>query len=71
MVRMIHEKDIAEANGLVARLNLARSRNAPHATLFAIQLRLLEIGVQLENPVPADDPRAPPGGSAVSLRKAA
>lgn len=65
------EDDLAEANGLVARFNLAKKRMAPHETLFAIQLRLLALGVTLNNPVATPDPTAPEGGSAIAIRKVA
>jgi hypothetical protein len=66
----MREDDLAEACGLVARFHGARKRGAPHETLFAIQRRLLLLGVTLDTPVEAPDPHAPPGGSALAQKVA-
>jgi len=60
------EDELSEANGLVAHFYRARKQAAPHATLFAIQRRLLVLGVTLRSPVDAPDPHAPDGGQAMA-----
>ncbi len=62
----MNEAGLAEANGLVARFY--RVPRVPYATLFAIQCRLLKLGVKLDKPVDAPDPHAPPGGSTQALK---
>lgn len=64
------EAQLSEANGIVAHFYRARRAGAPHPTLFAIQRRLLVLGVMLEKPVAPPDPHAPPGGSALALKVA-
>ena len=67
------EAELTEANGLVARF-YQNSKNRPrlnYEALFAIQRRLLVLGVTLNNPVAAPDPTAPEGGSAIAMRKVA
>jgi hypothetical protein len=67
---MMTEEQLSEANGLVAHFYRAKKAAAPHEALFAIQCRLLVLGVQLRQPVEAPDPTAPPGGSALALKVA-
>lgn len=66
------ERDLAEANGLVARFYSRDSRGnrLPYDALFDIQRRLMVLGVQLDKPIEAPDPHAPPGGSALALKVA-
>ena len=64
------EGDLAEANGLVARFYDLKKNCAPHETLFAIQRRLIVLGLELASPVEAPDPHAPPGGTALAIKAA-
>ena len=61
------EDELTEANGLVAHFYRAKKNGAPHATLFAIQRRLMVLGVTLNKPVDAPDPHAPPGGQSIAV----
>ena len=64
------EDELAEAAGLVARFYFGPRRGMSYDERFAIQLRLIKLGVQLTNPLSAPDPRAPPGGSAQAIKAA-
>lgn len=55
------EAELTEAGQLVARFY----RKQVVEDRFALQLRLLKLGVSLEHPLPTPDPRAPPGGTAL------
>ncbi len=65
------EDGLREANGLVAQFySRPNKQRLPSETLFALQRRLLYLGVHLDHPVEVPDPTAPPGGSALTLRVA-
>lgn len=66
---MITEDELREATGLIARHYRSRKNGAPAKTLFEIERALLKLFVRIDNSVGAPDPHAPPGGSAIALRK--
>lgn len=61
------EAELQTAVALVARFY----RKQIVEDKFELQRRLLLLGVTLDHPVPTPDPRAPPGGTAIAMRKAA
>lgn len=63
------EAELSEAAGLVARFKLGHLYGVSPDAKWEIQLRLLVLGVTLDDPMPAPDPTAPDGGTA--LRQAA
>jgi len=64
------EAELTEASGLVARFYLASRRGMSADERWAIQLRLITLGVKLDNPMPTPDPRAPQGGTTLALQVA-
>ena len=64
---MLTEADLRQFVGLVARFY---KNGVSYDEKFSIQRWLLIRGVQLDHPVDAPDPNAPPGGSAIAMRKA-
>jgi hypothetical protein len=68
----ITEAELGPIVGLVARHGYLRKAGGTAEALFAIELDLLRLGFRLTNgAVGAPDPHAPPGGSALALRRAA
>lgn len=59
------EAELSEAVSLVARFY----RKQVVEDRFALQLRLLKLGVQLDHPLPTPDPRAPQGGTPIEIRE--
>jgi hypothetical protein len=66
-------EDLTRANGLVALHGRVRTKlGGRQEALFQIERELLMLGgIKLDHPIGPPDPHAPPGGSAVALRKAA
>lgn len=64
------EAELTEASGLVARFYMAPRRGMSADERWAIQLRLLALGVTLDKPMLTPDPRAPQGGTTLALRAA-
>lgn len=65
------EDELSEAVALVARFYGGPARGMNFDERFAIQRRLLVLGVCLNSPILAPDPTAPEGGSTMAMRTAA
>lgn len=66
------EDDLIAINGQVARHKYLRGHGGSAEALFSIERWLLaQCGLKLDHAVGPPDPHAPPGGSAVAMRKVA
>jgi hypothetical protein len=66
------EADLIAINGQVARHKYLRGHGGSAEALFSIERWLLaQCGLKLDHAVGPPDPHAPPGGSAVAMRKVA